>query len=120
MKMNRYVFLICCLMPVSSMTEEKYGKVCFGKNLSKVADEHSDRLYLKIDNSKKLYFNRKHDGAVLANLDLARDHVVKVYFGDQLGMSWKFNFTKRKTRRVLIWRSAGSWRMEAVSMSQCN
>jgi len=96
------------------LASDNGGKVYFGKNLAKPASEYTDRLYLKIDDSEKLYFNRKYEGPVLENLDLNKDHIVKVYFDDEIGRSWILNFSKIKTKSVVIWRSAGAWRMEPI------
>lgn len=92
------------------------GEVRFGGNLAKPWNEHSDKLYLIIGNSERLYFNRLKNSSVLSSLDTQVDHVVKVYFDSQLAESWILNFSALKTRCVVIWRSAGSWRME----SNCN
>jgi hypothetical protein len=110
--------LILLLFSTSVFANENTGSVYFGKNLAKPLDEHTDKLYLKIDNSEKLYFNRKHDGPVLENLDLNKDHAVNVYFDDKVVQSWILNYSKLNTHAVLIWRSAGSWRMEVLENSK--
>ncbi len=116
--MNRIIIVLLMLSTASlSLANDNGGKVFFGKNLAKPASEYTDRLYLKINDSEKLYFNRKHDGPVLENLDLNKDHMVKVYFDDEIGSSWILNFSKLKTKSVIIWRSAGSWRMEPIEKS---
>ena len=114
-----HLLLILLLFSTSVSANEDTGSVYFGQNLAKPFDEHTDRIYLKIDNSEKLYFNRKYDGPVLENLDLNKDHDVKVYFDNKVVQSWILNYSKRKTHSVLIWRSAGSWRMEAIVNSNC-
>ena len=91
----------------------------FWEDLAKPSSEHTDRLYLKINDSEKLYFNRPYKGPVLENLNLNKDHIVKVYFDDQIVISWILSYSKLKTQSVIIWRSAGSWRMEAVEESKC-
>jgi hypothetical protein len=111
--------LLISLVSTPILANDKIGKVCFGRNLAKVYSEHTDQLYLKIDDSKKLFFNSPHDGPVLDNLDLDQDHMIKVYFGDQLVSSWPLNFSHLNTKSVIIWRSAGSWRMEPVDESRC-
>lgn len=113
------MFLLLWLFSISAVANDKVGKVCFGKNLGKPHREHTDRLYLQIDDSEKLYFNRPHDGPVLSNLDTNIDHVVKVYFDGNIGKSWILNFSKLNTQSVIIWRSAGSWRMESTDESMC-
>ena len=107
------------IFSTSVLADDKVGKVCFGKNLAKPISEHTDRLYLKIDDSHKLFFNRPIEGPVLGNLELNKDHIVKVYFDEQIVQSWKLNFSKLQTHSVIIWRSAGSWRMEPVEELNC-
>ncbi len=111
--------LLLSLISTPILANDETGRVCFGKNLAKVYSEHTDKLYLKIDDSKKLFFNRPHDGPVLDNLDIDQDHMVKVYFEDRLASSWQLNFSRLNTKSVIIWRSAGSWRMEPVDESRC-
>jgi len=117
--MKKYTLLLLILFSTSVSANDNIGKVCFGKNLAKPSSEHTDRLYLKIDDSEKLYFNRQHTSPVLDNLDINTDHIVKVYFDDQVSISWKLNFSKLNTQSVIIWRSAGSWRMEPAEVSTC-
>jgi hypothetical protein len=112
--MIKQIIIALLILSTPIWANDEGGKVYFGKNLAKPASEYTDRLYLKIDDSEKLYFNRKHKGPVLENLDLNKDHIVKVYFDDKIGRSWKLNFSKLKTKSVVIWRSAGSWRMEPL------
>lgn len=103
-------------------SSEQMGTVCLGKNLSKVSSEHSDRLYIKIGDSSRIYFLRPYSGPgiVLKNLDIKKDFSVSIFFDDEVTQSWKLNFSKLKTESVLIWRSAGSWRMEPNKVSTCN
>jgi len=115
----KYNLLLFCLLATAVEANSHSGTVCFGKNLAKPSSEHTDRLYLKIDDSEKLYFNRPQNGPVLANLDINRTHMVKVYFDDQLGKSWTLNYSKLNTQSVIIWRSAGSWRMEPNKAFDC-
>ena len=112
--MIKQIILALLILSAPVLAAENGGKVFFGKNLAKPASEHTDRLYLKINDSKILYFNRKHKGPVLENLNLNKDHIVKVYFDDEIGGSWILNFSKLKSTSVIIWRSAGSWRMEPL------
>lgn len=104
-----------------ALSNEQKGTVCLGENLAKPAIEHSDRLFLKIDNSPNIYFEYPYigPGAVLINLDLNKDHKVYVYFDNQVVESWKLNFSKLETDSVLIWRASGSWRMEPNEASSC-
>lgn len=110
--------LLILLFSTSVFANDNVGKVFFGKNLAKPYSEHTDRIYLKIDDSKKLYFNRKQEGPVLENLSLNKDYIVKIYFDDKIVQSWILNFSKLKSKSVVIWRSAGSWRMEALEESK--
>jgi hypothetical protein len=112
--------LLILLLASASVDAEKYtGSVCFGANLAKPISEHTDRLYLKINESKKLYFNRKYKGPALKNLNLDTKHMVKVYFDDQITTSWPLDFKILNTNSVLIWRSAGSWRMDSIKTIKC-
>jgi hypothetical protein len=117
--MKHILLLLCVLSSTAVAANSQTGTVCFGNNLAIPASEHTDRLYLKIDDSEKLYFNRPQNGPVLANLDINKMHMVKVYFDDQLGKSWTFNYSKLNTQSVIIWRAAGSWRMEPSKASEC-
>lgn len=113
--MKKSVLFLFILFSVSVFADDNIGKVYFGENLAKTLSEQTDRLYLKIDGSEKLYFNRRRSGPVIDNLDIRTDHMVKVYFDDQICESWKLNFSKLNTQSVIIRRAAGSWRMEPFS-----
>jgi hypothetical protein len=104
-----------------ALSSELKGTICLGKNLAKTASEHSDRLYLKVNNSLNIYFVVPYiEPKIIAqNLDVQRDHTVKVYFDNRVVQSWKLNFFKKKANSVLIWRAAGSWRMEPNDASSC-
>lgn len=117
--MLRILPLLLIAVSTIVVAEDKSGSVCFGKNLAKPASEHTDRLYLRIDDSTKLYFNHPHRGPVLSGLDLDVVHKVEVYFDDQLAQSWIMDFRKLNTKSVLIWRAAGSWRMDTIEASKC-
>ncbi len=114
-----FLLLISFISVASS--NEVNGTVCLGKNLAKPLDEHSERLYLTIDDSPRIYFVRPFAGPriVAQNLNIKDDHTVKVYFDDKVVRSWKLNFSKLKTTNVLIWRAPGSWRMELNEASSC-
>ncbi len=109
------LLLILLLVFPAEIFAGNTGSICFGENLAKPMEEHSDRLYLKIGNSPPLYFNRPQSGPVLTGLDLNLVYQVKVYFNGNLTASWKLDFKELNTTDVLIWRAAGSWRMEPVS-----
>jgi len=97
------------------------GKICFGKNLGKVSSEYSDLLHIQIDQLEMVAFNQKLKRPFLAisGLDLNKTHRVKIYFEDKVGMSWPLNFNKINATTLLVWRAAGSWRMEVVSDETC-
>lgn len=116
--MIKQLIFILILFSTSVLANDNTGRLFFGKNLAKPLDEHTDRIYLKIDDSEKLYFNRKHEGPILENLDCNQDHIVKVYYNDKIAQSWILNFSKLKTHNVIIWRSSGSWRMETLEDSK--
>ena len=110
--MIKQIIFVLLLFSTSVLANDNTGRVFFGGNFAKPLDEHTHRLYLRINDSEKLYFNRKHEGPVSEHLDLKKDHVIKVYFDDKIAQSWILNFSKLKTQSVVIWRSSGSWRME--------
>lgn len=102
------ILLLFLILSTTAMADETLGKICFGKNLAKPQSEHTDRLYLKINDSKILFFIRPYEGAVLKELNTSKDYKVQVYFDDQLVQSWILNFSKLNTQTVVIWRSTGS------------
>lgn len=112
--------LLASLATTVSSNETK-GTVCLGKNLALPDEEHSDRLYLRVDDSPRLYFVRPYRGprVVARNLDVHKEHSVRVYFDHQEVQSWKLNFTILNTDSVLVWRSSGAWRMEPNDASSC-
>jgi hypothetical protein len=118
--MKMHLLLLFLLFSTSAVAGGKLGTVCFGKNLAKPYSEHTDRIYIKIDNSDMLYFNRPSEGAVLTGLDINKNHMVKVYFDNQLVRSWPLSFSDLGSYSVIIWRSSGSWRMEPSDESKCN
>lgn len=112
--MIKQILIALLILSTPVLAGDDLGKVFFGKNFAKPASEHTDRLYLQLNDSEKLYFNKKHNGPVLDNLDTNKDHTVKVYFDNKLVTSWKLNFSKLKTPSVIIWRASGSWRMDVL------
>lgn len=120
--MPRFVllcFVMACANSVSA--NDITGIVCLGKNLALPYEEHTDRLYLRIDDSAPIHFLRPYSGprVVARNLDFRKDHLVKVYFDGQVAQSWKLNFSELRTNSVLVWRAPGSWRMESNDVSSC-
>ena len=104
----------------TALSKPSLGKVCLGSNLAKPLSEHTERLYLTIGNSDKLYFMRPYTPRVVVeHLDVHKNHTVNVYFDNVIVESWKINFSKLKTNTVLIWRAGGSWRMDAIKESSC-
>lgn len=104
-----------------AIDKELAGAVCLGENLSVVASEHSDRLYLTVGNSEKIYFKQpaQPPRLVLKSLPLDQDLMVKVYFDDRVVSSWPLNYSKIDAGTVIIWRAKGSWRMDPIDISQC-
>ena len=120
--MFRLLFLIIlALFSNIALSSELKGTVCLGINLAKPASEHSERLYLKINNSPNIYFVEPYSEPriIAQNLDIQKDHTVKVYFDNKVVQSWKLNFSKQKANSVLIWRAVGSWRMDPNDASSC-
>ena len=105
----------------SPLAEEMGGIVCLGNNLAKVADEHSRRLHLQIDDSSNIYFKKPYNGPelVVKDLSINNNHTIKVYFDGNVVQSWKLNFAQLNTKSVVVWRSAGSWRMDTIEASSC-
>jgi hypothetical protein len=118
--MRKHFLLLFLIFSSTAFASDKLGKVCFGKNLAKPYSEHTDRIYLKVDDSDKLYFNRPNEEAILKGLDINKNHMVKVYFDNQLVRSWPLSFSDLGSYSVIIWRSSGSWRMEPSDESKCN
>lgn len=114
-----HILLLVFLIAASAAANDRLGQVCFGDNLAKPFSEHTDRLYLTIDDSEKRYFNRTHAGPVADHLDLQRDHLIQVYFDDRIVASWILNFTKLNTQSVVIWRSSGAWHMDSAEAPRC-
>lgn len=112
-------FLMACAN--SALANDITGTVCLGKNLALPYEEHTDRLHLRIDDSPNIYFAYPYSGprVIAQNLDLYKDHLVKVYFDGQVAQSWKLNFSELKTNSVLVWRAPGAWRMEPNEASLC-
>ena len=104
-----------------TLAEENTGFVCFGQNLAKISSEHTNRLYLRIDESDKLFFNDPNlrGKTIVRGLDLKSEHRVKVFFDDTLAHSFNFNFSELGSTGVEIWRSAGAWRTKPVKGGQC-
>lgn len=98
------------------------GGVCLGPNLTKALELPRERLFITIDNSEPLYFDSQNSQPhlVLDGLSLDSPHMVKVHFDGQIVKSWVLDFKKLGTPLVLIWRAAGSWRMEPVTADRCD
>ncbi len=87
--------------------------ICLGKNESKLAIEHSDKLYLTINDQQKFYFNKPYTRPVPLKSQLPTDkvHTVSVYLNSELAKTLHVNFIKLKSTEVTIWRSAGGWKL---------
>lgn len=116
----KYLTIIFILISSAAIADENYGKVCFGRNLAKPANEHLKSLYLTIGNSGKLFFNNKYDQPILDKLDLTKEHNVKVFLEGKVVASWVLNYSDLKSNTALIWRSPGAWRMEKAPNNLCN
>ena len=115
-----FMALVCCLS-TSAKSAEQTGIVCLGENLAIPLDEHTQRLYLKIDDSPKIYFLSSFNPPliVVEGLDLKSSHNIYVFFEGKIAQSWKLNFRQLGAKAALIWRSAGSWRMEPIDAGLC-
>jgi hypothetical protein len=116
---NLLIFIV--FFSYSVFAQEKMGTICLGKNLAFPADEHTNRLYLTIDNSEKIYFIYPYAGPriISENLNLVNDHYIKVYFDGAVAQSWKVNFTKSKTIGFIVHRTPGAWHSEPIDPLQC-
>ena len=115
------LIVVVLLVTRVSSADEAQGRVCLGKNLAKPLVEHSERLYLKINDSEKRFFDEPYDGPriIADGLDIQRNHIIKVYFDNEIVQSWTLNFRSLDTNCVLIWRAAGAWRMKPFDASVC-
>jgi hypothetical protein len=104
-----------------ALANEMTGTVCLGVNQAKSASEHTEQLYLTVNDSPNIYFARPFNGprVVAQNLDINKNHTIKVYLNNALAQSWVLNFSNLGSNSVLIWRSAGAWRMEEMRSSSC-
>jgi hypothetical protein len=98
------------------------GEVCLGNNLSKIADEHTHLLQIQVDDLPPAYFARPYLGPkqIAKNLNETKTHSIKVYFNGNVVKSWSLEFNSFTSGSVLIWRSAGSWRMDLNEVGKCN
>jgi hypothetical protein len=119
--MNRYFLLLLLFISPTIFAHSTKGTMCLDRNLAKPFEEKTNRLYLKINDSEKIYFIRPYIGPriIATNLDLELDHSVKVYFDDQVVVSWKVNFTKLDTTGINIWRSGGAWHADPIDPQKC-
>lgn len=111
---NTFLLIMFLVFATSVGASPNTGSVYLGKNLSKSLSEHTDRLYITIDNSPQIYFNTSSTEPVMENLNLDQNHIVRIFFDDQQVESWIFNFSQLNTKAIIIWRSAGAWRMEPI------
>ncbi len=109
------------LLASGALAQSEKGTVCLGPNLAKVLDEHSRRLYVRIDDSAKLYFAEPYRGPRLAveGLDLDKSHRVRIYLDKRIVESWTFSFRRLNASGALVWRSAGAWRTAAIDPAEC-
>lgn len=113
MKIKTLLLATLIYLPNVSMANELHGTVCLGKNLSIIASDHSNRLYLNIDGLAKFHFDKPFEAPKIVeeNLDVNKEHTVYVYYDNEVVDSWPLNFSKLKTSSVLIWRAKGAWHM---------
>ena len=119
---NRALIIFAVLLPSQSLSaEEAGGIICLGNNLAKVADENSRRLHLQVDDSSNIYFTKPYNGPTLVEkgMSVTSDHTIKVFFDGDVVQSWTLNFERLNTNSVVVWRSAGAWRMDAIDASLC-
>lgn len=117
----KYLFVLVIFISSIVLANENTGTICLGENLSKPFQDQTNRLYLKINNSKKIFFSRPYAGPIVVvnQLNLKTDHLVKVYFDDQVVQSWVINFEKLNATGVNIWRGPGAWRSDVIEPSDC-
>lgn len=119
--MLRNFLILAFFFALPALCEETTGTICLGSNLAKPFDEQTNRVYLRINNSEKIFFIRPYSGprVIASHLDLTHDHSVKVYFDDQVVQSWTVNFEKLNSAGINIWRAPGSWRSESINPNEC-
>lgn len=117
----KYIFILLVFISSCVLSNEKTGTICLGENLSKPFVDQTNRLYLRINGSKKIYFRRPYEGPIIVanQLNLQTDHLIKVYFDDEIVQSWTVNFEKLNATGVNIWRGPGAWRSDVIDPSEC-
>ena len=115
------LYALHCGISTLAHSTEQTGTVCLGSNYAKPLAEHTKRLYLKVNDSSKIYFleSNQPPRIVIEGLTLGSTHTVYVYFDNKLRESWKLNFGKLGSHAALIWRAGGSWRMEPIDPTSC-
>jgi hypothetical protein len=95
--------------------------VCLGRNLSVASSEHSERLYLTIEDSPPIYFYKPQPPPriVARGLDRTKRYLVRVHFDGQVVASWHLDFNKLESNMAYIWRAKGSWRMDPGRTEKC-
>lgn len=117
--MDKNIILFICLLMSSSTFA---GEVCLGKNLSKIADEHTKKLNVQVNDLAPAHFEHPYikPKSIASNLNDEQIHQIKVYFDGERVTSWNLDLLQYPTRSVIIWRAAGSWRMEQNESKKCN
>jgi hypothetical protein len=104
----------CVPASAESQSEPISGSVCLGPHLGKVREKNEfQRLYLRIGDSGEIHFNPSQNARIVANnLHPHKTYRVTVYFDSKPVNSWPLRLDTLKSNMVIIWRSAGAWRME--------
>jgi hypothetical protein len=99
----------------------RHGSVCLGPNLAKA--NHADwisRLAVKVGADGPFDFVGVPK-LVVQGLPLDKAQRVQVLYDGKVIESWTLRFEARDgdAPRVMIWRAAGSWRMEPTAPDRC-
>lgn len=88
------LYTLLCSISALAHSIEQTGIVCLGSNYAKPLAEHTKRLYLRVNDSPKIYFLESYrpPRIVIEGLDLTSTHTIYVYFDNKLTQSWKLNF----------------------------
>jgi len=126
-KSSARAFALAALYLASTTTQAadgppaRHGSVCVGPNLAKA--NHADwvaRMSIKINTDGPFDF-RSVPKLVVQGLALDQTHRVQILYDGKVMESWTLRFKAEEgdTPRVMIWRAAGTWRMERTHSDRC-
>jgi hypothetical protein len=83
--------------------------------MSKVLEKTS----VQVNDSKKNENPRDKFKKILSELDIAKEHTVKIHLNSKIVQSWKIKFKKNGSNYISIFRSAGGWQTFQNKESKC-